>query len=249
MKTITITIFLLVFLIASAEAGISLKLKNGNTMEWSNLTEEVDQYCTQKSSGKFCIPQNVVVSIAKEEENPDAVVIVNKSSDAEKEASLSELLDSRKKQECEEMWAKIQSTGSEAIQKGSFTKTAEAMSLRRKYNAKCQTPEQNTAYNKRMDKTFDNINQQNKQFQQHQITDSNNSGCSSDYSCGIGYKCVKAPFEISGICMKSVNEYGIQKYDLPRTNSINIKSKGDCYFNSDCPIGFLCDAKYKACVK
>lgn len=255
MKT-TVIIFLLVILITIADAGILLKLKNGNTMEWSNLSEEADQYCTKKSSGKFCIPKNTVVSVSQEYEDPGAVVIVNKTSDAEKEESRNEFLGGRKKQECEEMWAKIESTGSEAIKKGSFTKTAEAMSLRRKYNAKCQTPEQNKAYNQRMDKTFNNINQQNKQFQQYQITDSTekstkdiSGGCSSDFSCGRGYKCVKAPHEIDGVCMKSVDEYGIQKYDSPRSGSSGIKSKGDCTFNSDCPIGFHCDAKYKACVK
>lgn len=133
MKTTVITIFLLVFLIPGAEAGTILKLKNGNTMEWSNLTEEADQYCTQKSSGKFCIPKNAVASIAKEEENPDAVVIVNKTSDTGKEASRNELLDARKKKECEEMRTKINSL------KVSFE---ELFALSNKYDNECLTPEQ-----------------------------------------------------------------------------------------------------------
>lgn len=34
------------------------------------------------------------------------------------------------------------------------------------------------------------------------------SGCSSDFSCGIGQTCVKRNFSSTGVCMKKVNEYG-----------------------------------------
>lgn len=145
MKTIVITIFLLVFLIPSVEAGIILKLKNGNTMTWSNFTEEADQYCTQKSSGKFCMPKSAVASIAaKDEENPDAVVIVNKTSDAEIKASRNELLDSRKKQECEEMRAKINSL------EVSFE---ELFTLSSKYDRECLTTEQRVRAKEKREKS------------------------------------------------------------------------------------------------
>lgn len=73
--------------------------------------------------------------------------------------------------------------------------------------------------------------------------------CSSDYDCGIGYACVKEPYNFSGICMQTVNKFGGPTYDLPRLDSVNIKSKGECRFDTDCPIGFHCDFKYKACVQ
>lgn len=76
-------------------------------------------------------------------------------------------------------------------------------------------------------------------------------GCTSDFSCGIGNKCVKAPLKSSGICMKSVDEYGLKQYNLPDADSVgpNIDLDGQCTFNTDCPIGFRCDHKYKACIK
>jgi len=73
--------------------------------------------------------------------------------------------------------------------------------------------------------------------------------CSSDFSCGMGYTCVKQPFKMSGTCMKTVNNYGVRTYNSPSTNSIGVKTSGSCTFNTDCSIGFKCDRKYKECVK
>lgn len=75
--------------------------------------------------------------------------------------------------------------------------------------------------------------------------------CSSDFSCGIGYTCVKAPLKSRGVCMRSVDEYGLKQYNMPNTNSVgpNLNLDGQCQFNTDCPIGFRCDKTYKACVK
>lgn len=77
------------------------------------------------------------------------------------------------------------------------------------------------------------------------------SSCSSDFSCGLGEKCIKRPGSSSGICMKSVNEYGIQNNDLPNVNSGGLRNfdDKDCNFSTDCPIGFTCDMTYKVCVK
>ncbi len=73
--------------------------------------------------------------------------------------------------------------------------------------------------------------------------------CSSDFSCGMGYTCVKQPFKMSGTCMKTVNNYGVRTYNSPSTNSIGVKTSGSCTFNTDCSIGFKCDRKYKECIK
>lgn len=73
--------------------------------------------------------------------------------------------------------------------------------------------------------------------------------CSSDYSCGTGRKCVKQAYSSRGVCMRSVNEYGVQTYTNPDPKSIEIKTKGNCTFDTDCPPGFKCDWVYKACVK
>lgn len=73
--------------------------------------------------------------------------------------------------------------------------------------------------------------------------------CFSDFDCGIGYTCVKAPFKTLGTCMKSVDEFGLPTYKLPDLDSIEPKLEGDCDFDLDCPIGFYCHRKYKVCVK
>jgi hypothetical protein len=75
--------------------------------------------------------------------------------------------------------------------------------------------------------------------------------CFSDFDCGIGYKCVKRPLSSTGVCMKTVDEYGIQQYNLPETDSVlpNMNLEGDCDFDTDCPIGFRCHRIYKVCIK
>lgn len=75
------------------------------------------------------------------------------------------------------------------------------------------------------------------------------SGCSSDFACGSGYSCIKAPFQSSGVCMKSVNAQGVPVYNTPKSDSIRINTQGQCRFDTDCPIGFKCDQTYNACVK
>lgn len=73
--------------------------------------------------------------------------------------------------------------------------------------------------------------------------------CTSDFSCGSGQKCVKAPMKTFGVCMDSINQYGIKQYDKD-TKSFNPKYSTDgCSFNTDCPFGFRCDRKLKACIK
>ncbi len=75
-------------------------------------------------------------------------------------------------------------------------------------------------------------------------------GCSSDFSCSFGEVCVKAPYKTRGECMTAVNKYGQKTYQRPSTNSIYAgDSGGQCTFNTDCPIGFKCDRRMKACVK
>ena len=56
-KTIVIIISLFVFLIAPANAVVSLKTKDGKILRWKNYTEEGSDYCTMSSAGKFCIPK------------------------------------------------------------------------------------------------------------------------------------------------------------------------------------------------
>jgi hypothetical protein len=77
------------------------------------------------------------------------------------------------------------------------------------------------------------------------------SGCSSDFDCGIGNRCVKPNFSSQGTCMRLVNEYGEPTYDLPRINSVSPKvpSRHDCKFSTDCPIGFRCDTNSGACIR
>lgn len=73
--------------------------------------------------------------------------------------------------------------------------------------------------------------------------------CSSDFSCGIGFTCVKAPYKSNGVCTKSVNKYGTRQFNTPNTDSIGVNFNAQCRFTTDCPVGFTCDSKLKACVK
>ena len=75
--------------------------------------------------------------------------------------------------------------------------------------------------------------------------------CYSDFDCGIGNSCVKKAFESNGVCMKNVDEYGTQQYNMPKLDSVgpNMNIDGDCSFDLDCPIGFKCNSTYKVCVK
>jgi hypothetical protein len=59
---------------------------------------------------------------------------------------------------------------------------------------------------------------------------------------------VKAPYKMKGTCMTSVNKYGTKTYKAPSTSSM-YSGSASCSFNSDCPIGFKCDRRLKACVK
>lgn len=77
------------------------------------------------------------------------------------------------------------------------------------------------------------------------------SGCSSDFTCGIGYTCVKANFSATGYCAKAVNEYGVQTFEAPRTESVlpKLPVGTDCQGLMDCPAGFTCDLKSGACLR
>ena len=92
----------------------------------------------------------------------------------------------------------------------------------------------------------------NSRSNQGTATSSNSSAksCSSDYSCGIGKLCVKKPYASSGICMTSVNEYGIKTYPNKSTDSIYMGTTNkSCQYITDCPVSFTCDKTYNVCIK
>lgn len=75
-------------------------------------------------------------------------------------------------------------------------------------------------------------------------------GCSSDYDCGMGFKCVKPYYSTSGSCMTAVDKYGAQSFDLPRLDSYktNTPSSNDCT-HQGCPAGFTCDYNSGTCTR
>lgn len=76
-------------------------------------------------------------------------------------------------------------------------------------------------------------------------------GCSSDFDCGSGARCVKKNFSGSGSCMQSVDAAGAPAFDQPRLESVNVKtpSPSDCSAGRVCPAGFQCDWESGACVR
>ena len=76
--------------------------------------------------------------------------------------------------------------------------------------------------------------------------------CSSDFSCGSGYSCVKPNYSSSGTCMRAVDSTGVPTFKAPRTDSIgpNLPSGSDCNsLGHSCPAGFRCDGSSGACVR
>jgi hypothetical protein len=76
-------------------------------------------------------------------------------------------------------------------------------------------------------------------------------GCTSDFSCGIGHRCVKNNYSGQGFCAKAVDQFGTPTFDLPSTESVLAKVPGDadCHFDTECPIGFRCDLQSGACLR
>jgi hypothetical protein len=66
------------------------------------------------------------------------------------------------------------------------------------------------------------------------------AACFSDYGCQYGSKCVKAPYRTEGYCARAVNEYGVQTYPVPASESVMPGGQGQCGFDTDCPIAFRC---------
>lgn len=64
--------------------------------------------------------------------------------------------------------------------------------------------------------------------------------CYSDYDCEYGWKCVKDQYQMEGICAQKVNKYDLPVNTPPDPNSVMPGKKGDCQFDTNCPIGFEC---------
>lgn len=77
--------------------------------------------------------------------------------------------------------------------------------------------------------------------------------CTSDFDCATNALCVKQPMSNTGQCLVPANEFGApQKQPVPKrfdSYNPNFEFKGQCTFDFDCGIGFMCDKKLKVCVK
>lgn len=70
------------------------------------------------------------------------------------------------------------------------------------------------------------------------------AGCFSDYSCGVGFKCVKQGYATNGTCMRAVDANGVPTYSPPGG-----AAPAKCNFVTDCPVGFRCTGYNGVCVK
>jgi hypothetical protein len=72
------------------------------------------------------------------------------------------------------------------------------------------------------------------------VTTPSRKGCSSDYDCQYGSRCLKGFTRTQGTCAQSVNEFGTPTFAPPSPNSIMPGGDGDCSWDTECPIGFQC---------
>ena len=69
------------------------------------------------------------------------------------------------------------------------------------------------------------------------------SGCSSDFSCSYGQKCLKKMGQSVGVCKTTPNRSTFSPSSVLPGNG-----KG-CRRSSECPSGYRCDLTYRACVR
>jgi hypothetical protein len=86
---------------------------------------------------------------------------------------------------------------------------------------------------------------------QNQNITKDGGGCSSDYNCGIGQICTKAPLSSGGVCMDAVDRNGMKTFPIKDPSSVlpNMTVDGQCSTNMDCPTTFRCDSHLKVCTK
>lgn len=83
-------------------------------------------------------------------------------------------------------------------------------------------------------------------------TEATKTGCTSDFSCGVGQTCVKQFYNSTGVCMRAANEYGGPSFDLPDLDSVgpNMPSANSCTsVGATCPAGFRCDYGSGRCIR
>ncbi len=250
MKTFIIC-FVLAVSTSLVSAEVQLQFKDGRTLTWSEYTEENDSYCTSKAGGIFCVPKSDVVSVKEvKEEFPEATIITPQPRSAEeKERDRNNFVKERLIREraeaesaaCHQMAEEIQSLAGS----GNIIKSMYAIAQAKLYQCRCIDKLKNCHLVSPSTVAAPAGND----IYRSSLSDRQSKNCSADVDCGIGYACVKQPYNLSGICMRTVNEFGNPTYSLPSLDRGHIKSEGDCQWDTDCPIGFRCDLKYKTCVK
>lgn len=93
------------------------------------------------------------------------------------------------------------------------------------------------------------VTRSNAQVGAHPSIDSTSGDCASDYSCGVGMRCAKAPYASMGVCLKTVDSSGVPSITMPSSDSIGLRTAPMCDYGIDCPTGFRCDINLKMCVK
>lgn len=82
--------------------------------------------------------------------------------------------------------------------------------------------------------------------------DDGKTSCTSDFSCGMGQRCVKGYLKSYGYCARAVNSAGVPDYSGPEPASIGPEQRQGCSFDTECTPGFRCDKQgtlYGRCVK
>lgn len=76
------------------------------------------------------------------------------------------------------------------------------------------------------------------------------AGCTSDFACSYGSKCVKPMYQSTGVCLQAVNSAGTPTWQAPQGSSVgpNVSPTPSCV-TTGCPAGFMCDMRLNACVK
>lgn len=73
--------------------------------------------------------------------------------------------------------------------------------------------------------------------------------CSSDFDCGMGYKCAKGSYQSAGVCVQVERSYGVPDVTrMPKTDSVLPNTNPPKAYQS-CPPGYNWSYDLQMCIR